>query len=41
MTVPTESESSIDRFQFTKKETYYYITSSWPGLFVRDRRYSE
>ena len=33
MTVPTESESSIDRFQFTKKETYYYITSSWPGLF--------
>src|SRR5438552_4885850 len=41
LTVPTESESSIDRFQFTKKETYYYITSSWPGLFVRDRRYSE
>ena len=25
-TVPTESESSIDSFQFIEKETYYYIT---------------
>src|SRR6266852_84772 len=32
-TVPTESESSIDSFQFTDKETYYYITSGRPGLF--------
>src|SRR6266568_2764188 len=35
--VPTESESSIDSFQFTEKETYYYITSGWPGLFVTGR----
>src|SRR5260370_39706258 len=25
-TVPTESESWIDGFQFTEKDTYYYIT---------------
>ncbi len=43
-TVPTESprcsggaESSIDSFQFTKKETHYYITSGGPGLFARGR----
>src|SRR5712691_9261600 len=26
-------------FSSQKKETYYYITSGWPGLFIRGRRY--
>src|SRR6266702_1552143 len=26
-------------FSSQKKETYYYITSGWPGLFVTGRRY--
>jgi hypothetical protein len=38
-TVPTESESSIDSFQFAEKETYYYITLCWTRLFVRGLGY--
>jgi len=31
--------SRLTVFSSQRKETYYYITSGWPRLFVRGRRY--